>query len=42
MLDAISKYNILFLDIETVSKVKSYDDLDENFKQLWQRKQSTK
>lgn len=41
MLDVISKYNILFLDIETVSKVKSYDDLDDNFKQLWQRKQST-
>lgn len=41
MLDAISKYNILFLDIETVSKVRSYDDLDEKFKQLWQRKQST-
>ena len=41
MLDVISKYNILFLDIETVSKVKSYDGLDDNFKQLWQRKQST-
>lgn len=30
--------NILFLDIETVSCVKSYDDLDERLKPLWERK----
>jgi len=34
----INKYNILFIDIETVSKEKSYEDLSETFKALWQNK----
>ena len=29
---------ILFLDIETVSVAKSYDDLGDNFQELWERK----
>ena len=29
---------ILFLDIETVSVAKSFDDLDDSFQELWERK----
>ena len=30
--------NILFIDIETVPMASQYDDLDENFKLLWDKK----
>lgn len=30
--------NILFIDIETVPMASQYDDLDENFKSLWDKK----
>ena len=30
--------NILFIDIETVPMASKYDDLDENFKSLWDKK----
>lgn len=33
-----SKYNILFLDIETVSKEKCFKDLPDVFKTLWNKK----
>ena len=29
--------NILFIDIETVPMASQYDDLDENFKSLWDK-----
>lgn len=41
MLESISKYNILFLDIETVSIKKSFNELDVIFKKLWQKKHLT-
>lgn len=38
-MDSLKKVkNILFLDIETVSCSKSYEDLDERLKPLWERK----
>jgi len=41
MQSSISKYNILFLDIETVSVVDKYDKLSESFQKLWQKKHHT-
>jgi len=38
MLDHIDATKVLFLDIETVSGVASYNDLDDTFKELWQIK----
>ena len=35
MIEHIDIANVLFLDIETVSATASYDDLDENFQELW-------
>jgi DNA polymerase elongation subunit (family B) len=35
MLETLNLLNVLFLDIETVSTVKKYDDLSEDFKYLW-------
>jgi len=40
MLDHIHISNILFLDIETVPQYKEYEELPENFKQLWDKKSS--
>lgn len=38
MLDKINLGAVLFLDIETVSEKKSYEELDDNFKKLWKLK----
>lgn len=38
MLENIHSENVLFLDIETVSQNKFYDELAEPFKNLWDRK----
>ncbi|HLO92590.1 MAG TPA: 3'-5' exonuclease [Lentimicrobium sp.] len=38
MLDNIKCENVLFLDIETVSQKKKYEELPENFKTLWDHK----
>ncbi len=38
MPDKLKEENILFIDIETVSQVQSYADLDERFKHLWAKK----
>lgn len=38
MIDKFDITNILFLDIETVSSERSYDDLDDTFKALWKLK----
>lgn len=38
MLEQINIEKILFLDIETVSQHKNYDDLDDRMKQLWNKK----
>ncbi len=38
MLSNIDLYKILFLDIETVPIKKNYDELDDNFKVLWDKK----
>ncbi|MEL6274514.1 MAG: 3'-5' exonuclease, partial [Bacteroidota bacterium] len=38
MLDHIDATKVLFLDIETVSGVATYEDLDETFQALWQIK----
>jgi len=35
MIERIDSANVLFLDIETVSATASYEDLDENFQELW-------
>lgn len=35
MIDFVDVKNVLFLDIETVSKTASYLDLDETFRELW-------
>lgn len=35
MIEQIDIGNVLFLDIETVSAQPTYDDLDENFQELW-------
>ncbi|HRJ17326.1 MAG TPA: hypothetical protein PLI34_20150, partial [Saprospiraceae bacterium] len=35
MIERIDIANVLFLDIETVSATASYEDLDENFQELW-------
>ena len=40
MLDKIKEENILFIDIETVGQVPSYDQLDERTKDLWAKKMS--
>jgi 3'-5' exonuclease len=41
MIDNIDITKVLFLDIETVSAEKSYDDLSDTFKELWQIKCKT-
>ncbi|MGB0886371.1 MAG: 3'-5' exonuclease, partial [Chitinophagales bacterium] len=41
MISAVNKYNILFIDIETVSFKKSYTELTETFQKLWQKKHHT-
>lgn len=41
MLDLISKHNVLFLDIETVSVVSNYNDLSTEFQALWDKKHLT-
>ena len=38
MLNNVDIVNVLFLDIETVSEYKSYDDLTDEFKKLWRLK----
>lgn len=38
MLENIDISKVLFLDIETVSSKATYDDLDDNFKELWAHK----
>jgi len=38
MFDKIKEQNILFLDIETVPQYPSYQDLDERWKKLWDKK----
>ena len=38
MLDNIKLENILFLDIETVPQLPDYDQLDDDFKKLWDKK----
>ncbi|MFC1734007.1 3'-5' exonuclease [candidate division KSB1 bacterium] len=38
MLNEIQLSKILFLDIETVPAFESYDDLDNNFRKLWDQK----
>lgn len=40
MLDHIKIDEVLFLDIETVSQYSSYQELDESFKHLWDKKSS--
>lgn len=40
MLDHIASEDLLFLDIETVSGYKTYDELPDNFKKLWDKKAS--
>jgi DNA polymerase elongation subunit (family B) len=40
MLDHISLENLLFLDIETVSGYKTYEELPDAFKKLWDKKAS--
>jgi 3'-5' exonuclease len=40
MLREIDLHDILFLDIETVPEVKSFSDLDEKRKELWEKKSS--
>ncbi len=41
MLQNINKYNILFLDIETVSVKGKYKNLDKDLQKLWQKKHAT-
>ena len=41
MISAVNKYNILFIDIETVSFKNSYTELTETFQKLWQKKHHT-
>jgi len=38
MLENLNVPDVLFLDIETVSEVASYDDLNDDFKKLWKLK----
>ncbi len=38
MFEKIKKENILFLDIETAAQVQNYNELDERFKNLWEKK----
>lgn len=38
MISSINKYNILFLDIETVSKEKDFEALSDTFQALWLHK----
>ena len=38
MLNHVNLGAVLFLDIETVSEKKSYEELDDNFKKLWKHK----
>ncbi len=38
MLENIKEQNILFLDIETVPQYPSYEELDERWKKLWDKK----
>ncbi len=38
MLENIDLYNILFLDIETVSASASFDEISDDFKPLWKKK----
>ena len=38
MLNYVDIVNVLFLDIETVSEYRSYDDLTDEFKKLWKLK----
>jgi 3'-5' exonuclease len=38
MLEKIERENILFLDIETVPATPAYEELDERFKKLWDKK----
>lgn len=40
MINTINKYNILFLDIETVSASKNYKALSSSFQNLWDKKQA--
>jgi 3'-5' exonuclease len=40
MLDKIKNENVLFLDIETIPAEKSYENLSEAFKKLWDKKSS--
>jgi len=41
MINAINIYNILFLDIETVSIEKEYENLPIEYKKLWNKKHKT-
>lgn len=41
MLQEISRYNILFLDIETVSISATYKDLNDSYQKLWNKKHQT-
>ncbi len=38
MLNNIKLQNVLFLDIETVPAVPNFDELNDKFKELWQKK----
>jgi|SRR5690554_3120997 len=38
MLEHIKTENILFLDVETVSQFETYNDLDDRWRKLWERK----
>jgi 3'-5' exonuclease len=38
MIDQLDIHQILFLDIETVSEVRSFDELSDTFKSLWSAK----
>ena len=40
MLESINTENILFLDIETVPIARAYEDMDEEYKRLWDKKSS--
>jgi len=41
MLENLKLSNILFLDIETVPQYPTFDQLPDNFKQLWEKKSQT-
>src|SRR5687767_4733522 len=41
MLDSVKTDNILFIDVETVPLVQSYDKLGDTYQQLWSKKSET-